>query len=98
MTSKGNAMAIAILKIAELFGKEYIRSNFDKACHSYPDDDAEQYDYFCGFKGDNSRNLWTEFAYVRVDRHTEEATFLDYRLPDGTRMKKPVKPIRLAQD
>ena len=93
MTSKENAMGIAILKMAEIFGKEYMRNHYFGACHSYTGGDDRMYDYFTGFEGDDDTNKWTVFAYVRVDRETEEAIFLDYRLPDGTRMENPVRPI-----
>lgn len=96
MITKGNAIAISILKISELFGKEYMKKNFNKACHSYPDNDNMMFDYFCGFVGDHETNLWLEFAYVRVNLETKEAIFLDYKLPNGERMINPIQPIRLA--
>ena len=64
MITKGNAIAISILKISELFGKEYLKRNFNKACHSYPDNDNVMFDYFCGFLGDYETNLWRELAYI----------------------------------
>lgn len=93
MISKDNAMAIAILKIAELFGKEYVRNNFFNACVSYPKTDNVMYEYFCGFAGNENTNKWTVFARVLVNRETKEAVFLDYRLPTGERMKEPIKPV-----
>lgn len=50
MTSKDNAMAIAILKIAELFGKEYVKNNFHNACVSYPKTDDIMYEYFVALR------------------------------------------------
>jgi hypothetical protein len=51
------------------------------------------YEYFCGFAGNKKTNKWTVFARVLVNRETKEAVFLDYRLPTGERMKKPIKPV-----
>ena len=98
MTTTKNAAAIAIIKIAELFGKEYTRINFKDACISCPPDNYEgnDFDFFCGFKGNPSENKWTEYAYVRVDRDTREAVFLDYKLPKGEKMINPIKPIRFS--
>lgn len=96
MTSKDNAMAIAILKIAELFGKEYVKNNFHNACVSYPKTDDIMYEYFCGFEGNKKTNKWTVFARVLVNRENEEIVFLDYRLPNGERMKDPIKPVIYA--
>lgn len=98
MTTTKNAAAIAIIKIADLFGNEYVRTNFKDACISSPPDDYEEneFDFFCGFAGDERKNTWTVFAYVRVNRGTREAVFLDYKLPNGEGMENPIKPIRFV--
>ena len=98
MTTTKNAAAIAIIKIADLFGNDFVRTNFKDACISYPPDDYKEaeFDFFCGFTGDERKNAWTVFAYVRVDRGTREAVLLDYKLPNGERMENPIKPIRFV--
>ena len=96
MLSVGDAKAKAILKIAELFGKEYIRQNFKKACTAYPESDEISYEYFCGFEGDENSGKWTVFARVLVNRENGEIIFLDYKLPNGKRMENPIKPVRYA--
>lgn len=94
MLSVENAIAAAILEIAKIFGKEYMRSMFKSAGYSYEptSTDDSSLDYFCGFKSDTD-NQWTEYAYVRVNRDTKEVALLDYRLPTGERMQSPLKPI-----
>lgn len=37
MINKDEAKIMAILAIAKLFGKEYVRSHINKACETYPD-------------------------------------------------------------
>ena len=99
MVNKETAAAIAYLAIADLVGRDYFKSHFDDVCHSHPtgDSDDAEYEYFMGFEGDSEKNLWTVFARVSVDRETEKVTVLDYRLPDGSRMENPIKPIKSAQ-
>jgi hypothetical protein len=99
MVNKETAAAIAYLAIAELVGRDYFKSHFDDACHSHPTEDSDdaEYEYFMGFEGDSEKNLWTVFARVSVDRETEKVTVLDYRLPDGSRMENPIKPVTSAQ-
>lgn len=96
MINKEEAKVDAWVAIADLFGKDYFRSHFENACHSYPDDqyDDVEYEYFIGFEGKD--NLWTVFAIVLVNRETEECKFLDYKTPDGKRMENPIKPISFA--
>lgn len=91
-----NAMAIATIKIAEIIGKDYFRENYENSIKTELVNPKNDYPYFIGFEGDNEKNLWTVFAYVNVDRATESVTILDYRLPDGTRMENPIKPVRCA--
>ena len=93
MMDKVNAKAEAIIQIANLFGAEYVKQHIIGACEAYPAGDDVLYDYFLGFEGDRKTDKWTVFADVRVNRETEEVTFLDYKLPDGTRMKNPPRPI-----
>ena len=94
MVNKETAAAIAYIAIADLVGHEYFRTHFNDVCHGFPDidDDSVDYEYFMGFEGDESSGKWTVFARVSGDRETEKVTFLDYRTPDGKRMKNPIKP------
>lgn len=84
--------------IAELFGLEYFRQNIQEACQAYPPEESDEvdYEYFLGFEDDSTSGLWTVFARVTVNRETKTVTFLDYKTPDGTRMKHPVKPTSFA--
>jgi len=95
MINKDEAKIMAILAIAKLFGEEYVRGHINKTCETYPDNDDIEYIYFLGFEDDG--NLWTVFAKVLVNRETEEVIFLDYKTPDGERMKNPSSPISFAQ-
>jgi hypothetical protein len=94
MINKETATAIAYLAIADLVGHDYFRSHFNNVCHGYPSDEYDdvEYEYFMGFEGDDETGLWTVFARVSVNRETEKVTFLDYKLPNGKRMKNPIKP------
>lgn len=96
MLNKDEAKVDAWGAIADLFGVDYFRAHFEDACQSYPDDqyDDVEYEYFMGFEGEEG--LWKVFAKVLVNRETKEVTFLDYKTPDGKRMKNPIKPISFA--
>ena len=99
MMLTGDAMAKAILLIADKFGKEYVKNSFAKACVAITDFSKEtdaHFEYFCGFSGDRKEDKWTVFARVRIDCETGDATFLDYRLLNGKRMEKPIKPVRYS--
>jgi hypothetical protein len=100
MITKAEAQAETWIAIADIVDAEYFRIYFDGSCHSYPDEsyDDIDYEYFIGLEGDKEANLLTVFARVCVNRKTEEVTLLDYRTPDGTRMKIPIKPVRLAAE
>ena len=65
---------------------------------AYPaeSEDDTLYEYFLGFEGDEECNLWTVFARVIVNRETKEVKLLDYKTPNGTRMKNPIKPTSFA--
>lgn len=95
MINKDGAKIMAILAIAKLFGKEYVRSHINKACETYPDGNDIEYIYFLGFEYDG--DLWSVFAKVLVNRETNEVRFLDYKTLDGERMKNPPSPISFAQ-
>ncbi|MCC8069228.1 MAG: hypothetical protein LIO71_05705 [Ruminococcus sp.] len=86
----------SVLKIAELFGNEYVRKNFPNSCTAYTNDFEENYEFFCGFQGDSKTNKWLVFARISVNRITEKVIFLDYKLPNGERMEQPLKPVRCA--
>lgn len=101
MINLDEAKVAAWVAIADILGRTYFRAHFEGSCHSYPDPNNEKndlinYDYFIGFESDSNTGLWTVFARVSVNRETKKVTVLDYKLPDGTRMKNPVKPIRDA--
>ena len=98
MVNKETAAAIAYLAIADLVGRDYFKSHFEDVCHSYPtgDSDDAEYEYFMGFEGDSEKNLWTVFARVSINRETKKVTFLDYKLPNGSRMENPIKPTSFA--
>ena len=97
MLTKEQATADAWLQISELVGREYFKEHFEGSTHSYPADSNEvEYEYFIGFEGDDESDLWTVFARVSVNRETEKVTILDYKLPNGERMKNPIKPVRWA--
>lgn len=95
MINKDEAKIIAILAIAKLFGKEYVRNHINKACETYPNDNDIEYIYFLGFEDDGE--LWSVFAKVLVNRETKDVRFLDYKTPNGERMKNPPSPISFAQ-
>jgi len=98
MLNKSKLILCAGTKMMDLFGKEYLKKHmFNGSCHAQSENDG-YFELFCGFAGDEATNKWTEFAYVRVHTETGETEFLDYRLPDGTRMKNPVKAVRLTAD
>ena len=98
MINKETAAAIAYLAIADLVGRDYFRSHFKDVCHSFPSDEYDdvEYEYFMGFEGDSDTNLWTVFARVSINRETKKVTFLDYKLPNGSRMENPIKPTSFA--
>ena len=95
MITKDEAKIEAWAAIADLFGIDYFRKHFEGSCQAYPLDSENNvlYEYFLGFEGNEESGLWTVFARVIVNRDTKEVKFLDYRKPDGSRMKRPVKPI-----
>ena len=98
MITKEEAKIEAWAAIAKLFGVNYFREHFEGSCQAYPSesDDDTLYEYFLGFEGDEECNLWTVFARVIVNRETKEVKFLDYKTPNGTRMKNPLKPTSFA--
>ncbi len=93
MLSIGDAKAVTIRKIVELFGKEYVRENLKNALVAYPESDEMIYEFFCGFESNFETNKWTVFARISVNRKTHDIQFLDYKLPNGERMKNPIKPV-----
>ncbi len=96
MLEKSKLILIAGMKMAEVFGKPYLREHmFNDCCHAQSEWNG-YFELFCGFKGDRATNKWLEFAAVRVNIETGEAYFADYRLPDGTRMENPPYPVRCA--
>lgn len=97
MLSNNACRIKSILKIAELFGNEYVKENYHNSCTAYTNDDNdEEYEFFCGFQSDNKTNKWLIFARVSVNRITEQVIFLDYKLPNGKRMEQPLKPVRCS--
>ena len=87
----------SILRIAELFGNEYVKENYPNSCIAYTvDNNNEEYEFFCGFQGDDKTNEWIIFARISVNRMTEQVIFLDYKLPNGKRMEQPLKPVRCS--
>ncbi len=96
MLEKQDLIYNASVKMMELFGKKYLQEHmFNNSCHTQAED-RDYFELFCGFAGIRETNKWTEFAYVRVHKETGEAEFLDYGLPDGTRMENPIKRVRCA--
>lgn len=98
MLNSYEAKIVACGSIADLFGIDYFKSHIADSCESYPNDnyDEVEYEYFLGFEGDDTTNLWTVFARVLINRETKDVIFLDYKTPDGIRMQNPVKPISFA--
>ncbi len=98
MWNKDEAKIAALLFVADLFGKDYIKSHISDSCESYPSNeyDEVEYEYFIGFEGNVDTNLWTVFARVLVNRETKVCSFLDYKTPDGNRMENPIKPTSFA--
>ena len=98
MINKEEAKIEAWMAIADLFGKDYFRQHFEGSCQSYPPADEKGifYEYFLGFEGDEKSGIWLVFARVLVNRETKQVQFLDYKTPDGSRMKDPIKPINFA--
>lgn len=102
MLNKTKAKILACGTIADLFGLDYFRSHIEEACESYLTDDCDDidYEYFLGFDeyddADENDYKWKIFARVSVNRQTRKVTFLDYKTPDGKRMKNPIKPINFA--
>ncbi len=86
--------AKAVLKLADVYGMEYMKLKVkhtpvarwdDGTCIVFYfmfEDEDERPDLQANYKG------WTVYAGVSVDKNTGEATMLDYVLPDGTRMEK----------
>ena len=95
MINKEEAKIEAWLAIAKLMGEDYFRQHFEGSCQAYPPTDVDEplYEYFLGFEGDEKSGLWLVYALVLVDRETLQVQFLDYKTPDGIRMKNPPKPI-----
>lgn len=93
MLSIGDSKAKAIIKTSEIFGKKYVKENFNSACLAYPENEDILYEIFCGFERNEATNKWTVFSRVCVNRKTHEVKFLDYKLPSGERMKNPIKPV-----
>ena len=87
---------IGTVKIAELFGADYVKANIKNAIEGQAINHSGNGEYFLGFKGDKATNKWLEYAYIEVDPKTQRTTFLDYRLPSGERMSNPVKKIIYA--
>lgn len=78
---------IAVRKIRELFGEEYIRSTNGGRCSSRGMIDDNTFMFFVAFKG--SRDLpnrkandhgWVVYAKVLIDKTTGEIKDLDYAL------------------
>ena len=93
-----NTIAIkGIVKTAELFGEDYVREHYPKLeVESISEPIDGEYQYFVAFAGDKEKNLWTVFSLVGVNETTGDKRMLDYRLPNGERMKNPIVPVRLA--
>ena len=87
--------AKGILAAAELFGKAYIKANIRNACASITCQTVNECrEHFLGFESEGE--LWTVFVYMAVNVYTGKVRFLDYRLPDGTRMENPPRRVRLS--
>ena len=87
--SRGDAKAAAILFIADLFGRDYVRKAFPGSCSACPKSDDTEFEYFIGFESDNGK--WSSYAIVLVNRETKECSILNYRLPNGESMPNPIK-------
>ena len=96
MTDREVAAVKAIVKIAELFSTEYVRDHYKQACESISERIGDEIRYFIGFEGNDEINKWTVFAHVSVDMNSFKVSFLDYKLPSGFRMTKPIIPVRYA--
>lgn len=96
MLSTQNMIAIACTKMIELFGKDYMQKKFLGACHSKTFLSEDEFEFFCGFEGNDTTNKWTVFARIMVNCESGETQVLDYKLPNGLRMKNPIKPVLLA--
>jgi hypothetical protein len=98
MISIDEAKIIATVEIAKIMGFEYTKQHIGSATESFPIDepDKKDFEYFLAFEGDEETGNWTVFGRVSVDRETQKVTFLDYKLPDGTRMENPISPVRWA--
>ena len=94
MYNQNDVQILGILKIADLFGDEYVRNHRFSGCNaiSYDFSDNEAH-YFVGFEGNQEKNIWTEFAYVAVNKNNGNVRFLDYKLPSGRRMENPPHPV-----
>lgn len=91
MLNKFEVKIVACNAIANLFGIDYFKGHISNSCEAYSDDEEIDSMYFLGFE--NDEKYWTVFAKVSVNRETREVSFLDYKTPDGERMKDPVSPI-----
>ncbi len=86
--------AKAVLKLADVYGMDYMKSKVKHTPVVRHDDDTCMIFYFLFEDGKQRPDLipdhfgWTVYAGVSVDKNTGEAIMLDYVLPDGTRMKK----------
>ena len=86
--------AKAVLKIADVYGVEYLKRKIKHIPVAEHDDGTCMVFYFLFEDEDERPDLkpdhlgWTVYVGVSVDKNTGEATMLDYVLPDGTRMDK----------
>ncbi len=86
--------AKAVLKLADVYGVEYLKRKIKHIPVAEHISKSMVYYSFCFENEDERPDLkpdhlgWTVYATVSVDMNTGEATMLDYVLPDGTRMEK----------
>lgn len=85
--------AIALKWCVPLFTKEYIKGMVEKpfvvSVSELNQNGANQ--VFLGFQMDDDK--WTEYAFLEVKGESRTARYLDYRLPNGTRMATPIIPV-----
>lgn len=99
LISKSDAWAEAVLAVAGIFGKDFVKEKLLKSPSSVTeikgtDNSNPRIEFFFAFESDGKRasnSKWTCYAWVSVDLVTEKASFLNYCLPDGQKMKNPIR-------
>lgn len=80
-------MKKAVAKLVDLFGKEYLKANYENSCKAYGMIDDQTYQLFVGIKGTDdlpnrkaTEKGWVVYGKILLDAHTGKIKSTEYAL------------------